>query len=118
MGAHSGLRSTADTLEPAPNGGEGNRFHPYFNISISSAIINSRNSFFIKTTGTGIFEEFGTVESVKIIIDRNTDRSKGFGFLDMDDNDAANAAIAKLNGTDLDGRTIKVNEARPRENNY
>ena len=65
-----------------------------------------------------IFEEFGTVESVKIIIDRNTDRSKGFGFLDMDDNDAANAAIAKLNGTDLDGRTIKVNEARPRENNY
>ena len=60
------------------------------------------------------FEEFGTVESVKIIVDRYTDRSKGFGFLDMNDNDAAKAAISKLNETELDGRTIKVNEARPR----
>jgi len=65
-----------------------------------------------------VFEEFGTVESVKIIFDRNTDRSKGFGFLDMDDNDAAKSAIAKLNGTELDGRTIKVNEARPRPERY
>lgn len=64
------------------------------------------------------FEEFGTVESVKIIFDRDTDRSKGFGFLDMDDDDAARTAIAKLNGTDMAGRTIKVNEARPRQNNY
>lgn len=64
------------------------------------------------------FEEFGTVESVKIIFDRNTDRSKGFGFLDMDDDDAARSAIAKLNGTDFDGRTIKVNEARPRPERY
>ena len=63
-----------------------------------------------------VFEEFGTVDSVKIIVDRYTDRSKGFGFLEMDDNDAAKAAIAKLNETELDGRTIKVNEARPRPN--
>lgn len=60
------------------------------------------------------FEEFGAVESVKIIFDRNTDRSKGFGFLEMEDSDAAKAAIEKLNETELDGRTIKVNEARPR----
>ena len=63
-----------------------------------------------------VFEEFGTVDSVKIIVDRYTDRSKGFGFLEMDDSDAAKAAIAKLNETELDGRTIKVNEARPRPN--
>ena len=62
------------------------------------------------------FEEYGTVDSVKIIIDRYSNRSKGFGFLEMNDDEAAKAAISGLNGTELDGRTLKVNEARPRPN--
>ena len=62
------------------------------------------------------FEEYGIVDSVKIIIDRYSNRSKGFGFLEMNDDNAAKAAISGLNGTELDGRTLKVNEARPRPN--
>ena len=62
-----------------------------------------------------VFEEFGTVDSVKIIIDRYTNRSKGFGFVGMNDEEEAKAAISRLNGTELDGRTMKVNEARPRQ---
>ncbi len=60
------------------------------------------------------FEQIGQVESVKIIIDRATGRSKGFAFVEMSDSDA-DRAIAELNGKELDGRTIVVNEARPME---
>lgn len=62
-----------------------------------------------------IFEEFGTVDSVKIITDRDTGRSKGFGFVEMPNDDEANNAIAELNESDIHGRTIVVKEARPRE---
>jgi len=61
------------------------------------------------------FEKFGTVESVKIIFDRDTGRSKGFGFVEMPDTAEGQSAIDALNDTDLDGRTIVVKEARPRE---
>ena len=61
------------------------------------------------------FSEFGQVEDARVIEDRQTGRSRGFGFVEMADSSEAQAAIAKLNGTDLDGRTITVNEARPRE---
>lgn len=64
-----------------------------------------------------VFEEFGEVSSAKIIFDRDTGRSKGFGFVEMADDDAANSAIEALNETQLDGREIVVKEARPRENN-
>jgi RNA recognition motif-containing protein len=57
------------------------------------------------------FSGFGTVESVKIISDRNTGNSKGFGFIEMTNDDEAMAAISKANGQDYDGRKIKVNEA-------
>ena len=64
-----------------------------------------------------VFEEFGTVDSAKIVMDRDTGRSKGFGFVEMPNDDEANQAIETLNETNLDGRTIVVKKARPREDN-
>jgi len=63
-----------------------------------------------------IFEEYGEVASVKIINDKLTGRSKGFGFVEMDDDQEAQKAIEELNNADLSGRNIKVNESRPRSN--
>ena len=60
------------------------------------------------------FEKYGAVENVDIIMDRETNRSKGFGFVEMLDNDQANEAIAALDGQSLGERTLKVNEARPK----
>jgi cold-inducible RNA-binding protein len=62
---------------------------------------------------TQAFSGFGPVESVSIITDRDTGRSKGFGFVEMADQADADKAISALNGTDLDGRNLTVNEARP-----
>ena len=64
----------------------------------------------------GVFEEFGEVDSVKIIKDNFTGKSKGFGFVEMSDQSQAEAAIAGLNGKELGGSSLTVNEARPREN--
>ncbi len=61
------------------------------------------------------FAASGTVESCKLITDRDTGQSKGFGFIEMATDSEAHAAIDKLNGTDYDGRPMKVNEARPQE---
>lgn len=58
------------------------------------------------------FSQYGTVASVKVIIDRVTNRSRGFGFVTMDDTNEAETAIRELNGVMLDDRSIKVNEAR------
>ena len=69
------------------------------------------------TTSEGLeqaFSQFGTVTSAKVISDRETGRSRGFGFVEMES--GADEAIEALNGSDLDGRKIVVNEARPREN--
>lgn len=62
-----------------------------------------------------LFGQFGDVDSVKIITDRETGRAKGFGFIAMNDDSAANTAIEELNGKDFDGRTLRINEAKPRE---
>jgi len=61
------------------------------------------------------FSEYGEVSSAKVIMDRDSGRSKGFGFVEMDSNDAGAQAIKALDGTEMEGRNIKVNEARPRE---
>ena len=61
------------------------------------------------------FESFGTVESVKIITDRYSGRSKGFAFIEMPNDDEGKAAMAEMNGKEVDGRALKCDEARPRE---
>jgi RNA recognition motif-containing protein len=70
------------------------------------------------TTNEGLgqaFAAYGKVDSAEVIMDRMTGRSKGFGFVEMSSDAEAQAAIAGLNGQELDGRTIVVNEARPKE---
>ena len=62
-----------------------------------------------------IFSAHGAVESAVVIMDRMTSRSKGFGFVEMSSQEEAQAAIDNLNGTDLEGRNITVNEAKPRQ---
>ncbi|GAA0890699.1 hypothetical protein GCM10009122_03780 [Fulvivirga kasyanovii] len=64
------------------------------------------------------FEAFGEVTSAKVIFDRETQRSKGFGFVEMPDDDAAREAIQALNESEFDGRTIVVKEARPKTETY
>ena len=61
------------------------------------------------------FAQAGTVESANVVEDRDTGRSRGFGFVEMSSSDEAQAAIEQFNGQDLDGRSLVVNEARPRE---
>jgi len=63
-----------------------------------------------------VFAEIGTVESVNIIEDRDTGRSRGFGFVEMSNDAEAQTAITELDGKEVDGRNLKVNEAKPREN--
>ena len=61
-----------------------------------------------------IFEPIGTVESVHVVTDRDTGRSRGFAFVEMPDSAAAERAISALNGTQLGGRALNINEARPK----
>ena len=63
-----------------------------------------------------LFESHGTVESAKVITDRYTDRSRGFGFVEMSTQAEAEQAIQALNGTELGGRSLTVNVSKPREN--
>ena len=62
----------------------------------------------------GIFGQYGAVAAARVVMDRESGRSKGFGFVEMNNNDEATAAIAALNGSDIGGRKAVVNEARPR----
>jgi RNA recognition motif-containing protein len=65
---------------------------------------------------TELFQSHGTVESAKVITDRYTDRSRGFGFVEMSTQQEAEQAIQALNGTEFEGRSLTVNESKPREN--
>ena len=62
-----------------------------------------------------LFEQYGVVDTINVITDRDTGRSKGFGFVEMSDSAAAKAAMQGLNGKELEGRALTVNEAKPRE---
>lgn len=62
-----------------------------------------------------LFAAAGSVASAKVIVDRETNRSKGFGFVEMESDDEAKVAIEQMNGKEVDGRTITVNEARPQQ---
>lgn len=64
-----------------------------------------------------LFSEYGSVDSAKVIMDRDTGRSKGFGFVEMADDDEAHDAIDNLNESSIEGRQIAVSKARPREDN-
>lgn len=75
------------------------------NLSFSTAEDDLRN----------LFEPFGAVKTAKVINDRETGRSRGFGFVEMGSNEEGQAAIDGLNGREINGRALKVNEARPRE---
>jgi RNA recognition motif-containing protein len=74
------------------------------NLSFSSTEVDLKDA----------FERHGAVESVNVIMDRETGRARGFAFVEMEEASAADDAIRALDGTDLGGRTIKVNEAKPR----
>lgn len=62
-----------------------------------------------------LFEQFGTVDRVSLITDRDTGRPRGFGFVEMPNDEEGDRAIEELNGVDLGGRTLNINEARPRQ---
>ena len=82
------------------------------NIFVARLSFDTRES-----TLQSAFEEFGAVDSVKIIMDKFTQKSKGFGFVEMPNDDEGRNAIDALDDTDLDGRTIVVKESEPRERN-
>jgi len=63
-----------------------------------------------------MFEEFGTVDRVNLVTDRDTGRARGFGFVEMRNDGEGNSAIAAINGRNMDGRALNVNEAKPKEN--
>lgn len=91
-----------------------------YNISINGAIMNLFVGNLAKATTEDTlmdeFSAFGKVKSVKVIVDHATGESKGFGFVEMFAKEEAEAAMNELNGKDIDGRKIAVNEARPKTN--
>lgn len=66
---------------------------------------------------TDLFSKYSSLISANVIMDKQTGRSRGFGFIEMSDDSEAEKAIAEMNGADIDGRKLIVNEARPREDN-
>jgi RNA recognition motif-containing protein len=82
----------------------------YVNIYVSNIAFNATTDDLRQ-----LFESYGAVDKVNIITDRDTGQSRGFGFVEMPDSTAAKAAMQGLNGKELDGRALTVNEAKPRE---
>ena len=93
-----------------------------------SAFFNAKETFYFMNIYVGnlsynttedelrqLFAEFGSVDSAKLIMDRDSGQSKGFGFIEMSDNSGGQQAIEGLNGRDINGRALTVNKAKPRE---
>jgi RNA recognition motif-containing protein len=80
------------------------------NIYVGNVTYNTNDAKLVE-----LFSSFGEVASARVISDRETGRSKGFGFVEMPNDAEANAAIEALNDKEVDGRTLRVNEARPKE---
>jgi len=92
-----------------PESGKGTKFMAA-KIYIGNLSFNTTNQDLVD-----MFGEYGTVQSVNIIEDRETGRSRGFAFVEMSSNEEAQKAISALNGKEIDGRSLTVNEAKPRE---
>jgi len=90
-------------------------FHYLFFITFTMNIYVGNLNYRVKEADLQqVMEDYGTVSSVKVIMDRETGRSKGFAFIEMEDDAAASKAIAELNGAEYHGRTMVVKEARPK----
>jgi RNA recognition motif-containing protein len=89
---------------------------PFRSLNLSKKLYVGNLTYNVNETDLeALFAPIGTVQSAQIIVDRDTNRSKGFGFVEMDTDAQAQAAIQALNGRDHDGRNLTVNEAKPRE---
>lgn len=95
---------------PAGNSGDQGRLFMSMKLYVGNLSFNTGSSELEQ-----LFSGIGTVESASVVEDRETGRSRGFGFVEMANADDGNKAISELDGTDFDGRQIKVNEAKPRE---
>ena len=91
------------------------KFYSYLNFFIMNIFVAKLDYNTSEETVRGLFENYGSVDSVKIIMDKFTGRSKGYGFVEMDDDSEARDAISNLNDAEVDGRSIVVKEAQPRE---
>ena len=91
------------------------KFYSYLNFFIMNIFVAKLDYNTSEETVRGLFENYGSVDSVKIIMDKFTGRSKGFGFVEMSDDNEANEAISNLNDSEVDGRNIVVKQAQPRE---
>ncbi len=98
------------------------RFYYILSVLLIQSVLRTMNIFVAKIKFSvdeqqllELFEEYGEVSSAKIVTDRDTGRSKGFGFVEMPNDDEANAAIQALNEMDYEGMPLVVKEARPRE---
>ena len=90
-------------------------FFGFLNFSLMNIYVGNLSWGLKEQDLTDLFAPFGEVASAKIVLDKFTNRSKGFGFVDMPNDEQAQAAIAQLNGSEVDGRNLVVNESRPKE---
>jgi RNA recognition motif-containing protein len=97
--------------DPAPI----HRSHPIRKFTLKNIFVGNLSFGATEDAVRSLFEQYGTVDRVSIVTDRDTGRAKGFGFVEMSGDAEAERAINSLNGQELDGRNLTINEARPKE---
>jgi cold-inducible RNA-binding protein len=102
-------------LPGCTNGGENGREFPAQRIHSMKLYVGNLSYNISEDDLRGLFSTYGTPESVRIITDRDTGRAKGFGFVEFADDQEARTAMSALNGKEIGGRPLRVNEARPQE---